>query len=81
MPEGLKESQKLDHPIWTPSTKAEAGEKDENISPEKARELVGEEAARKVEEASLRVYEMVCSLLPSFFFFNLLSEFYLKELL
>lgn len=33
MPENLKESQKLENPIWTPSTKAEVGEKDENISP------------------------------------------------
>ncbi|KAI9843249.1 MAG: phosphoribosylaminoimidazole carboxylase ade2 [Sclerophora amabilis] len=30
---GLRESEKLDQPLWTPSTKAEAGEKDENISP------------------------------------------------
>jgi phosphoribosylaminoimidazole-succinocarboxamide synthase len=35
LPEGLKESQKLDPPLWTPSTKAEIGEKDENISTEK----------------------------------------------
>jgi phosphoribosylaminoimidazole-succinocarboxamide synthase len=35
MPEGLVESQKLETPIWTPSTKAEQGEHDENISPEK----------------------------------------------
>jgi phosphoribosylaminoimidazole-succinocarboxamide synthase len=34
MPEGLVESQKLAAPLWTPSTKAEMGEKDENISPE-----------------------------------------------
>lgn len=35
MPVGLKESQKLEQPLWTPSTKAEQGEHDENISPEK----------------------------------------------
>lgn len=34
LPSGLKESQKLDHPLWTPSTKAELGGHDENISPE-----------------------------------------------
>jgi phosphoribosylaminoimidazole-succinocarboxamide synthase len=33
--EGLVESQKLENPLWTPSTKAEQGEHDENISPEK----------------------------------------------
>jgi phosphoribosylaminoimidazole-succinocarboxamide synthase len=37
MPEGLRESQKLDTPIWTPSTKAEQGEHDENISPEQGK--------------------------------------------
>ncbi|KAL9526579.1 Phosphoribosylaminoimidazole-succinocarboxamide synthase [Sphaerulina musiva] len=56
MPKGLRESEKLEKPIWTPSTKAEQGEHDENISKEKAQEIVGVEVARKVEEASLRVY-------------------------
>lgn len=59
MPEGLRESQRLEKPIWTPSTKAEQGEHDENISRERAVGIVGEEVARKVEEASLKVYEMV----------------------
>ncbi|KAI7489954.1 putative phosphoribosylaminoimidazole-succinocarboxamide synthase [Hortaea werneckii] len=58
MPAGLRESQKLERPIWTPSTKAEQGAHDENISPAKAREIVGEEVAGKVEEVSLRVYGM-----------------------
>ena len=35
MPPGLREGERLQKPIWTPSTKAEAGQKDENISPEK----------------------------------------------
>lgn len=61
MPEGLKESQKLEPPIWTPSTKAEVGEHDENISQEEARKLVGDEVAKKIEEASLKIYEMVCN--------------------
>ena len=34
LPEGLQESQRLDKPVWTPSTKAEQGAKDENISAE-----------------------------------------------
>lgn len=59
MPKGLRESEKLEKPIWTPSTKAEQGEHDENISKEKAQEIVGVEVARKVEEASLRVYGLV----------------------
>ena len=59
MPEGLKESQKLDKALWTPSTKAEAGEHDENISQERAAEIVGSEVAKKIEEASLKIYELV----------------------
>jgi phosphoribosylaminoimidazole-succinocarboxamide synthase len=35
MPQGLQESQKLEEPLWTPSTKAEVGDKDENITPAK----------------------------------------------
>ena len=60
MPAGLLESQKLEKPIWTPSTKAEQGEHDENISKKQAAEIVGEEVAKKVEEASLKIYELVC---------------------
>jgi phosphoribosylaminoimidazole-succinocarboxamide synthase len=59
MPEGLQESQKLEKPIWTPSTKAEQGEHDENISRDKAVEIVGESVAKRVEEASLLIYEKV----------------------
>lgn len=59
MPEGLRESEKLEKAVWTPSTKAEQGEHDENISREKAREIVGEDIARKIEDASLKIYEMV----------------------
>ncbi|KXS97252.1 hypothetical protein AC578_18 [Pseudocercospora eumusae] len=58
MPAGLKESQKLEKPMWTPSTKAEQGEHDENISRSKAVEIVGEEIAAKIEAASLKIYEM-----------------------
>jgi phosphoribosylaminoimidazole-succinocarboxamide synthase len=56
MPEGLQESQKLETPIWTPSTKAEQGEKDENISPEKAAEIVGKDYAAQIEKLSLEIY-------------------------
>lgn len=59
MPSGLVESQKLERAIWTPSTKAEAGEHDENISKERAVKMVGAELAKKVEEVSLKIYEMV----------------------
>ncbi|KAF1830168.1 phosphoribosylaminoimidazole-succinocarboxamide synthase [Decorospora gaudefroyi] len=58
LPEGLIEGQKLSEPLWTPSTKAEMGGKDENISPQKAREMIGNEVvAKKVEELSLQIYK------------------------
>jgi phosphoribosylaminoimidazole-succinocarboxamide synthase len=56
LPVGLKESQKLAEPLFTPSTKAEQGLHDENISVAKARELAGAEVMRRVEELSLAVY-------------------------
>jgi phosphoribosylaminoimidazole-succinocarboxamide synthase len=58
LPTGLIEGQKLPEPLWTPSTKAEVGGKDENISPEEARKIVGNaEVAKKVEELSLAIYK------------------------
>jgi phosphoribosylaminoimidazole-succinocarboxamide synthase len=56
LPEGLKESEKLEQPLWTPSTKAEQGDKDENISPSKAEEIVGSDIARRVQQLSLKIY-------------------------
>ena len=40
LPAGLKESEKLQRPLWTPSTKADFGGKDENISPEEGKRLL-----------------------------------------
>ncbi|KAI0741994.1 SAICAR synthetase [Daedaleopsis nitida] len=57
LPEGLVESQKLPEPLFTPSTKAEQGAHDENISPQKAAELIGPELCAKVEQAALRLYK------------------------
>ena len=54
--EGLIESEKLEEPIFTPSTKAEQGEHDENISFEKCSEIVGEEIANKVKDLSIAIY-------------------------
>jgi len=55
LPEGLRESDKLPAPIFTPATKAIEGH-DENITREQAAELVGDELFRQVEEVSLRLY-------------------------
>ncbi|KAL9126115.1 MAG: hypothetical protein Q9217_004789 [Psora testacea] len=56
LPPGLKESQKLDQAIWTPSTKAGVGSKDENITPEEAVKVVGKDFARQVKDLSLQLY-------------------------
>ena len=57
LPEGLEESQKLPEPIFTPSTKAEDGMHDENITFEEAVRLMGEETSEKVQKLSLQIYE------------------------
>ena len=63
LPEGLKESDKLPEAIYTPSTKADLGEHDENISYEKSIEYLeakfpgkGQEYGEKLKEYSLRLY-------------------------
>jgi len=55
LPEGLKESDKFDEPLFTPSTKAESGH-DINISFEKMKELIGDEDAERLKELSLKIY-------------------------
>ncbi|KAL6241738.1 Bifunctional purine biosynthetic protein ade1 [Rhinocladiella similis] len=57
MPEGLQESQEFPEPIYTPSTKAELGQHDENISTEQAARIVGEKYAQRIEELSLKIYK------------------------
>ncbi len=56
LPTGLKESEKLSDPLFTPSTKAEEGVHDENISFEKVAEILGTERAEEVRELSLKIY-------------------------
>lgn len=55
LPPGLKESSKLPEPVFTPSTKAEAGH-DINISFDEMKESVGAETAERLRDLSLRVY-------------------------
>ena len=57
LPAGLRESDKLETAIFTPSTKAEFGFHDENISVAKAAEIVGAEVEEQVEKAALAIYE------------------------
>jgi len=56
LPTGLKESEKLSTPLFTPSTKAEEGLHDENISFKKAAEILGNTRAEEVRELSLKIY-------------------------
>jgi len=56
LPVGLVESDKLPEPIFTPSTKAELGTHDENISFAQMVELMGEETAEKVRDVTLKIY-------------------------
>ncbi|HOO38747.1 MAG TPA: phosphoribosylaminoimidazolesuccinocarboxamide synthase [Deltaproteobacteria bacterium] len=62
LPEGLVQSQKLPEPIFTPSTKAELGEHDENIDLRKAADLVGKDLIDKVRSVSLAIYTMASEL-------------------
>ena len=57
LPAGLVESDKLEEPIFTPSTKAELGEHDENISFDKCVELVGAELAVKIRDVTIAIYK------------------------
>jgi phosphoribosylaminoimidazole-succinocarboxamide synthase len=57
LPRGLVESSKLGEPIFTPSTKAEQGLHDENISFEKMEEIVGKDLAQQLKSVSVGVYQ------------------------
>ena len=59
LPQGLKQSQQLPEPIFTPSTKAADGEHDENISFERTAEIVGEGLAAQISEISIKLYKKV----------------------
>ena len=57
LPDGLVEASKLPEPIFTPSTKAELGDHDENISFERCCEFIGVELAQQIRDASLAIYK------------------------
>ncbi len=56
LPEGLQQAQQLPEAIFTPSTKAEVGEHDENIDFEQATGLLGRQRAEQVRDISLKIY-------------------------
>ncbi len=57
LPEGLKESERLPEPLFTPSTKAEQGIHDENISFERLIEILGNKTADRIRDLSLQIYK------------------------
>lgn len=57
LPEGLLESARLEQPLFTPSTKAELGEHDENISTARAAEILGKDIADQIENIALALFK------------------------
>ncbi len=56
LPEGLKQAEKLPEPIFTPSTKAEIGEHDENISFDRVKDLIGTDMANRLRDKTIELY-------------------------
>jgi len=63
LPAGLTNGSKLAEPIFTPATKAELGEHDENISYAKVVELIGTELAEKLKSASIDIFNQATEIL------------------
>jgi len=61
LPDGLLESDRLPQTIFTPATKAEQGDHDENISFERAVEIIGIELAEKIRDLTIRLFEGAAS--------------------
>ncbi|MFC1484893.1 phosphoribosylaminoimidazolesuccinocarboxamide synthase [bacterium] len=57
LPKGLRNSDKLPEPIFTPSTKAEVGDHDENISEERAIQIVGKDVFEALKKKSIAIYQ------------------------
>lgn len=62
LPEGLREASKLPEPIFTPATKAELGDHDENVSFEVVAERLGEARAQELRDATLQIYSKAADL-------------------
>ena len=61
LPTGLKQAEQLPEPIYTPSTKAELGDHDENINFEKTVDLIGEDLANQIKQVSIEIYQQAAS--------------------
>ena len=62
LPDGLEEASRLEPPVFTPATKAELGDHDENISFSRLSETVGTELAERLRTATLEIYERAAAL-------------------
>ncbi|MDY6950199.1 MAG: phosphoribosylaminoimidazolesuccinocarboxamide synthase [Thermodesulfobacteriota bacterium] len=62
LPEGLQESDQLAEPLFTPSTKADLGEHDVNISFDQLKDLVGEDMAGRLKDLSIAIYNKALSI-------------------
>ncbi|MGE0822601.1 MAG: phosphoribosylaminoimidazolesuccinocarboxamide synthase [Candidatus Binatia bacterium] len=81
LPEGLRESERLAEPIFTPSTKAEAGAHDENISFAEVERLIGNMLAIQVRDISVALYKAAHTFAESkgFFLADTKFEFGLRD--
>ena len=61
LPPGLRQAERLPETLFTPSSKAEAGSHDENITFERVIELVGERLASRVRDVSIQIYEVAAA--------------------
>ena len=62
LPAGLRESEQLPEPIFTPATKAEVGDHDENVDIERAAELVGgRDVAEELQRLSIEIYSLAAA--------------------
>jgi len=61
LPPGLEQAAKLPQTMFTPATKAEAGDHDENISFDAVVDLIGEELATQVRDTAIQIYERAAS--------------------
>jgi phosphoribosylaminoimidazole-succinocarboxamide synthase len=62
LPPGLRDGDRLPNPLFTPATKAEMGEHDENVSREQVAQTVGADVAAELEQLTLSVYRRAAEL-------------------
>ncbi|MEJ5998932.1 phosphoribosylaminoimidazolesuccinocarboxamide synthase [Corynebacterium sp. H130] len=62
LPEGLREASKLPEPIFTPATKADLGDHDENVSFEAVVEKLGQARAEELRDATLKIYSQAAEM-------------------